>query len=51
LSITTNIAHSARDCLPPIRIVPEEAEIISIDQVEVKSYVGGLAKSFGRKAA
>jgi hypothetical protein len=39
-----------RDHLPPIRVVPEELETMSLDQIEVKSYVGGLVKSFKRKA-
>lgn len=43
--------HSARDSLPPIRTIPQETELVSIAEVEVKSYVGGLVKSFGRKAA
>ena len=37
--------------LPPIREVPDEVETLKLDQVEVKSYVGGLVKSFERKAA
>ncbi len=40
-----------RDHLPPVRDVPEEVETLTMDQVEVKSYVGGLVKSFERKAA
>jgi len=40
-----------RDHLPPIRDVPEEVETFKLDQIEVKSYVGGLVKSFERKAA
>jgi len=40
-----------RDHLPPIRDVPEEVETLTMDQIEVKSYVGGLVKSFGRKVA
>lgn len=44
-------AHSARDSLPPIRTLPEEMDTIPLDQVVVKSYVGGLVKSFGRKVA
>lgn len=44
-------AHSSRDSLPPIRNVPEVVDTISLDEVEVKSYVGGIVKSFGRKAA
>ncbi len=40
-----------RDWLPPIREEPDEVETIKMDQIEVKSYVGGLIKSFERKAA
>jgi len=41
----------ARENLPPIREVPDEVETLTMDQIEVKSYVGGLVKSFERKAA
>ncbi|MBT5017889.1 MAG: hypothetical protein HON04_04030, partial [Planctomicrobium sp.] len=44
-------SHMKRDHLPPIREIPEEVEKLSFDQVEVKSYVGGLVKSFEQKAA
>lgn len=44
-------SHMERDHLPPIREIPEEVEKLSFEQVEVKSYVGGLVKSFERKAA
>ena len=44
-------AHSARDNLPPLRTVPEDIDTIPLGEVEIKSYVGGLVKSFGRKAA
>ena len=47
----TTRSHSERDNLPPIRDVPEEIEKLSLDEIEIKSYVGGLVKSFGRKAA
>ncbi len=30
---------------------PEEVKTLVMDQIEVKSYVGGLVKSFERKAA
>ena len=39
-----------RDHLPPIRDVPEEVDKLTMDQIEVKSYVGGLVKSFERAA-
>ena len=44
-------SHMERDHLPPIREEPDEVETLKIDQIEVKSYVGGLIKSFERKAA
>lgn len=37
--------------LPPIRDVPEEVETLTMDQIEVKSYVGGRVKSFELRAA
>jgi hypothetical protein len=37
--------------LPPVREEPEEVETLKLDQIEVKSYIGGLVKSFERKAA
>jgi hypothetical protein len=43
-------SHMERDHLPPIREIPEEVEKLSFAQVVVKSYVGGLVKSFERKA-
>ncbi len=33
------------------RRAPEEVETLTMDQIEVKSYVGGLVKSFERRAA
>lgn len=39
------------DHLLPIREVPEEVETLTMDQIEVKSYVCGLVKSFERRAA
>ena len=44
-------AHMERDNLPPIREVPTEVGTLSLDQVEGKSFVGGLVKSFERKVA
>ena len=44
-------AHSARDSLLPIRAIPEEMDTIPLEQMEVRSNIGGLVKSFGRKAA
>ena len=40
-----------RDWLSPNRDVPEEVATLKMDQIEVKSYVGGLVKSFEQKAA
>jgi len=39
----------SRDHLPPVPDEPDEVEKLSVDQVEVKSYVGGLVKAFERK--
>ena len=47
----TRRSHMERDHLPPIREVPEEVETLTMDQIEVKSYVGGLVQSFERRAA
>ena len=44
-------SHMERDHLPPVREEPEEVETLSMEQIEIKSYVGGLVKSFERKAA
>ena len=44
-------AHMERDHLPPIQEVPEEVPKLNRDQIMVRSYVGGLVKSFERKAA
>jgi hypothetical protein len=40
-----------RDNLPPVREEPEEVATLKLDEIKVKSYVGGLVKSFERKAA
>ena len=47
----TRRSHMERDHLPPIREEPEEVETLKLDQIEIKSYVGGLVKSFERTAA
>uniref|UniRef100_UPI0030D85B12 integrase core domain-containing protein n=1 Tax=uncultured Rubinisphaera sp. TaxID=1678686 RepID=UPI0030D85B12 len=44
-------SHMEQDHLPPIREEPDEVTTISIDQIEVRQYVGGLIKSFDRKMA
>ncbi|HCS51017.1 MAG TPA: hypothetical protein DIW81_05400 [Planctomycetaceae bacterium] len=40
----TKRSHMERDHLPPIREEPDEVATISIDQIEVRRYVGGLIK-------
>jgi putative transposase len=47
----TRRSHMERNHLPPIRDVPEEVATLTMDQIEVKSYVGGLGRLFRRKAA
>jgi len=44
-------SHMEREHLPPIREKPTEILEFQRDSVEMKSYVGGLVKSFERKAA
>lgn len=44
-------AHSSRDSLPPTGNLPEEVAGLRMEQIEVKSYIGGLIKSFERRAA
>jgi hypothetical protein len=47
----TRRSHMERDHLPPVREVPDEVATLNLSEVEVKSYVGGLVKSFERRAA
>ena len=47
----TRRSHMERDHLPPVREEPEEVNTLKLGQIEVKSYIGGLVKSFERKAA
>ena len=47
----TRRAHMKRENLPPLRKTPETVETLTLDQVDVKSYVSGLVKLFERKAA
>ena len=47
----TRRSHMERDHLPPVREDPDEVDTLKMDEIEVKSYVGGLVKSFERKAA
>jgi putative transposase len=45
-------AHMEREYLPPVRSAePEEVETLKLSEVVVKSHIGGLVKSFERKAA
>lgn len=44
-------AHMERGHLPPRGETPEEISKVSRDRIEIRSYVGGLVKSFERKAA
>ena len=44
-------SHMERDHLPPIRESPEDVSKLCRDQIVVRSYVGGLVKSFERKVA
>ena len=44
-------SHMERGHLPPIREIPEEVSKLDRDQILIRSYVGGLVKSFERKAA
>ena len=47
-----NTARSsmARGHLPPSREEPDEVQALSVGQIEVKSYVGGLVRGLARKA-
>ncbi len=47
----TRRSHMVRDHLPPVREKPPDVIQVDRDQVVVRSYVGGLVKSFERKAA
>jgi hypothetical protein len=40
-----------RDHLPPVREEPTEVEKLRLEEVEVKSFVGGLVKGFERRVA
>jgi putative transposase len=44
-------SHMEREHLPPLAAAPEEIVTLPLDSVVVKSHVGGLVKSFERKAA
>ncbi len=47
----TRRSHMVREHLPPVREMPEEVPKLDRDQIVVRSYVGGLVKSFERRAA
>jgi hypothetical protein len=47
----TRRSHKEQDHLPPLQDIPYEVKTLTMDQIEVKSHVGGLVKSFERKAA
>lgn len=51
LRVITLRSHMERYHLPPVRQEQEEIVSLRLNQIEVKSYVGGLVKGFGRKAA
>ena len=44
-------SHMERDNLPPVGKPPDDIDTVKLDQIDVKSYVGGLVKSFERKVA
>lgn len=44
-------SHSSRNHLPPIGEAPPEVASLAVNDVVVRSHVGGLVKSFERKAA
>ena len=47
----TEVERDGREHMPPIRDIPEVVPKLDRDQVIVRSYVGGLVKSFERRAA
>ncbi len=44
-------SHMEREHLPPMGVIPDEVETLKMDQLVIKSHVGGLVKSFERRAA
>ena len=44
-------SHTERSRLPPAHAVPNKVPKLDRDQIMVRLYVGGLVKSFERKAA
>ena len=49
IAIETAVAMGRR--IPPVREEPDEIASVPLDQIEMKSYVGGPVKGFERKAA
>ena len=47
----TEVERDGREHLPPIRDVPEVVPKLDRDQIIVRPYMGGLVKSFERRAA
>lgn len=47
----TTRSSMVRDHLPPVRSEPESVETVNLEQIRVKSYVGGLVQGFERTAA
>ena len=47
----TEVERDGHEHLPPIRDVPEEVPKLDRDQIIIRPYIGGLAKSFERRAA
>lgn len=43
--------HSSREYLPPIREIPEQVDTIPLEEIEVQFHLGGLTKSYKRRAA
>ncbi|MCA9033326.1 MAG: DDE-type integrase/transposase/recombinase, partial [Planctomycetaceae bacterium] len=44
-------SHMERDHLPPVREEPDEVKSVPLDEIEVRSFVGGLVKGFVRRAS
>jgi putative transposase len=44
-------SHIERKHLPPVHDAPEEVVTLKPDEIEIRSHVGGLVKSFHRKVA
>lgn len=44
-------AHAGKQHLPPVGPEPDELALPNRDRIEIRTYVGGLVRSFERKAA